>query len=182
MPEVISEIKEVSSGIVLVNMGLSEYQKKIPEILSYITKKKKIPGVYVSLNKPITVLYDSLKKKKVDTDMLVFIDAVSKMSNISIHNQENCFYLRSPKDLSDISIAISEALNSIKQKKKFLIFDSLNTLLLYSDEDLIARFFHFVLGKIRSTDINGFIVSIKKGMSNKLITEISQFCDDYIEL
>jgi len=183
MPELmLDKIKVADSRVVLLEMDINSYNKNIPEILRYLTNEKNMPGVYVSLNKPIVVLHDILEKKKVKTDMILFIDAISKMSDIGIKSHENCFYLRSPKDLSDISIAISEALNSIKKKKKFVFFDSLNTFLLYSNENLVARFFHFVIGKIRIIGSNCFIISLKKGVNKKLLTELSQFCDEYITL
>lgn len=183
MPEeILQKIKGVNNEIVLLNIGIEDYKKTIPEILEYLTNKKHIPGVYVSLNKPVTVLHDTFTKSNVNTEMIVFIDAISKMSNLSLKSCENCFYLRSPKDLSDISIAISEALKSINTKKKFVFFDSLNTLLLYSNENLVARFFHFLIGKIRIMGANGFIISLKKGVNKKLITELSQFCDYYIDM
>lgn len=184
MPEEILEKikKRKDNEIFLLNMGIEDYKKKIPQILSYLTNEKNIPGVYVSLNKPITVLHDMFEKCNVNTEMILFIDAISKMSDIGLKSHDNCFYLRSPKDLSDISIAISEALNSINKKKKFVFFDSLNTFLLYSNENLTARFFHFVIGKIRIMGAQSFIVSLKKGVSKKLLTELSQFCDYYIDL
>lgn len=178
--ELIEKIKKIGSEIVLLDVSIEDYNTIVPKVVGYLTNEKHLPGVYVSLNKPVTVLHEMLEKENVNTDMIVFIDAISKFSDVSMKKSDNCFYLRSPQNLSDVSIAISEAVKSINTSKKFVLIDSLNTFLLYSDENVVARFFHFVIGKIRSFGAGCIIISLKKGVDQKLITELSQFCDEYI--
>ena len=61
-------------------------------------------------------------------------------------------------------------------------WDSLNTLLIYNDVRTVARFIHFLAGKMRTWKVKGIIVSLQKKGNEDLINELSQFCDIELEL
>jgi len=91
-------------------------------------------------------------------------------------------FIGSPKNLSDISLAMDQAVTSLPGKEKFLFFDSLNTLLIYNDVKTVARFIHFLAGKMRAWKVRGIIVSLQKKGNEDLINELTQFCDMRLDL
>jgi hypothetical protein len=136
-----------------------------------------VPGVYVTLNKPYKTLIGFLQSVNIDPRMIIFIDAVTKTSGGIVEKTENCLYIGSPQDLSDISVAMDQAVRAIPTKVKFVFFDSLDTLLMFNQVGTVARFIHFLAGKMRTWEVEGIIVSLRKEKNEELISELMQFCD-----
>nr|MBI4156575.1 hypothetical protein [Candidatus Woesearchaeota archaeon] len=160
----------------------SKYNNANIELIKYMTGEVKSPGVYVTLNKPFKTIESDLKNSKVDTRIIIFIDAVTKTVGGEIKKIDQCLFIGSPENLSDISIAMDQAITSLKGKDKFLFFDSLNTLLLYNTAETVARFIHFLAGKMRIWKVKGIIISLEKKANKELIDELSQFCDIKFEM
>jgi KaiC/GvpD/RAD55 family RecA-like ATPase len=162
--------------IFLVVTPAEEYQTVNFELLKYMVNEKKTPGVYITVNKP----YEVMKKRLegvADARMVTFIDAVTRASGGKPEEEDGVLYIDSPKNLTDISIAISEAAQSIPQGKKFILFDTLSTLLLYNSAGTVARFVHFLIGRMRSWGAEGALLSLEKETGENVISQISQFCD-----
>ena len=160
----------------------SKYNNANIELIKYMTEEVKSPGVYVTLNKPFKTIESDLKNSKVDTRIIIFIDAVTKTVGGESKKTDRCLFIGSPENLSDLSIAMDQAITSLKGKDKFLFFDSLNTLLLYNSAEIVARFVHFLAGKMRIWKVKGIIISLEKKANKELIDELSQFCDIKFEI
>ncbi|MBS3097197.1 hypothetical protein J4209_00210 [Candidatus Woesearchaeota archaeon] len=171
------ELKNLKDYIVLVVVDSKNYQNANIEILKDLVDAKNTPGVYVTLNKPYDIIRRILEKERIDTRMMIFIDCISSVAGGKLKKIENCLYIGSPEKLSDISVAIDQAVNALPKGDKFIFLDSLSTLLIYNKEGTVARFFHFIVGKIRALKVKGVIISIEKESDKALINELSTFCD-----
>ena|SRR3989344_1145880 len=168
-------LKSLKHYIVLATVSPKTYQKTNLQIIKHFVGKENIPGVYVTLNKPFSTVKEILEKNKINTRMLIFIDAVTKQVYEKPKKTNECLFIGNPENLSDISIAMDQAVCSLPAEK-FVFFDSLNTLLIYNEPIVVARFIHFLSGKMRAWKVRGIIISLEK--SNKeLISELMQFCD-----
>jgi len=170
------DLKGLGEYVALATVNAKDYQKTNIEIIRHLTGTDNIPGVYVTLNKPFKTMQKLLKEEKIDTGMIIFIDAVSKAGG-EIKKTKDCLFIGSPENLSDIAVAMDQAVMAIQSNKKFLFFDSLNTLLLYNKATTVAKFIHFLAGKMRTWKVKGIIVSLHKDKDKELIEELSQFCD-----
>jgi hypothetical protein len=170
-------LKNLKEFVVLAKVDAQNCQDVNLEIIKYFTEIRKIPGVYVTLNKPFKTLVNFLETKEIDPRMIIFIDAVTKTAGGDVEKQNNCLFIGSPQDLSDISLAMDQAVMAITSKVKFVFFDSLDTLLLYNQAGTVARFVHFLAGKMRTWGVEGIIVSLRKERNEELINELMQFCD-----
>ena len=171
------ELKNIKDFIALVVVSAKNYQKVNIEILKDLVDVKNTPGVYVTLNKPYDIINRVLEKEKIDTRMIIFIDCISRVAGSESKKVKNCLYIGSPEKLSDISVAIDQAVNALPGAEKFIFLDSLSTLLIYNREGTVARFIHFIAGKIRALKVKGVIISIEKESDKSLINDLSAFCD-----
>lgn len=167
--------------VALVLVKPANYQQVSIELVKYLTKDRRMPGVYISVNKPFSILHDRFRNAGIKDELIIFIDAVTNQEDATKKESEHCFYLDSPENLSDISIAISQAVEAIEHKEKFIFLDSLSTLLVYNDAETIVKFIHFLISKMRVWKVNGIILSLKKRGEASLIAELGQFCDMTIE-
>jgi len=172
-------VKASSSLLMLILKP--QYQKSNLEILKLLVSEQKIPGVYVTLNKPFDIMQRLLKQNKIDERLVIFIDGISKVQE-NKKRIKNCLFIGSPEKLSDISVAMDQAVKALPTKDKFIFFDSINTLQVFNKPVTVARFVYFLASKIREWKVKGVIISIKKSSDESLINELVQFCDARIEL
>ena len=175
-------VKDLKKYIVLATVDAKLYQKTNLGIIKHLIDKENIPGVYVSLNKPYETMKEIFKKDKIDTRMVIFIDAVTKTTGGKIKKTDECLFIGAPDNLSDISISMDQAVRAIPSDEKFLFFDSLSTLLMYNNVGTVAKFIHFLAGKMRVWKVKGIIVSLRKEKDSELIENLMQFCDVMLEL
>jgi hypothetical protein len=175
-------LKNLKEYVALATVKAKDYQNTNIEIIRHMIEVDNIPGVYVTLNKPFKTLKKLLKEKRVDTRVIIFIDGVSKIANGDIKKTKECLYIGSPENLSDIAVAMEQAVMAIQSEDKFLFFDSLNTLLLYNKAITVAKFIHFLSTKMRTWKVKGIIVSLHKDKDKELIDELSQFCDVIMDM
>ena len=167
--------------ITVIVADAHDYMKKITKTLSELTNKEGIPGVYVTINKPFKVIKRQFEAGKVNTKMLIFIDAISAGAG-KIVKEDGCVFIQTPKSLSDMSIAIHAAVEALPSKRKFVFFDSLTTLLIYNETHSVLRFTHFLTTKMRSWDVDGIILSLDSDTKSSIFQQIVLFSDNVINL
>ena len=163
--------------VALATVSAKDYQKTNLSMIRHFTDELNVPGIYVTLNKPYSAMLTHFKKAKIDSRLIIFIDAITKITGGKIKKEKNCLFIGSPENLSDISIAMDQAVRALPGKNKFLFFDSLNTLLMYNSVETVIKFIHFLAGKMRVWKVKGIIISLKKKSNDELIDELTQFCD-----
>lgn len=171
-----------SEYVALAKVESTAYQEVNLGIIQYLTTTQHVPGVYVTLNKPYATLIKLFQAHQINTDMVIFIDAVTKTAGGAVEKTDTCLYIGSPQNLSDVSMAMDQAIRAIPSTEKFLFFDSLNTLLLYNKPATVAQFIHFLSSKMRIWKVKGIIISLQKDSNKELLDELSQFCDVVMEL
>jgi len=173
-------VKDLKEYIALATVDAKNYKETNLLLIKHLTNDKNTPGVYVTLNKPFETIKNEFEKNKINTQLIIFIDAVTKTSGGKTEKTKQCLFIGSPENLTDISMAMDQAVRALPEKEKFLFFDSLSTLLLYNTVGTVAKFIHFLAGKMRVWKVGGIIVSLEK-TDTELIKELSQFCDVVID-
>lgn len=168
--------------VALATINPRLYQEINLLMIKYLVQSQNIPGLYVTLNKPFEVMFGLFKKEGINTDMVIFIDAVTATAGGNAEKTKNCLFIGNPENLSDISLAMDQAIRSIPSGEKFLFFDSLDTLLIYNKPVTVAKFIHFLATKMRVWKVKGIIISLSRESNRELIDELSQFCDVRFDL
>ena len=172
------EVKSLKDYILLVTVDAKNYQKTATDIVKFLVNEQNIPGIYVTLNKPYDIMQRTFANNNIDTRLVIFIDATAITA--SSKKVENCLYIGSPDKLSDMSVAMDQAIKALPGEK-FLIFDSLNTLSIFNKPATVARFIHFLTGKMRAWRIKGIIITLDKETEPALLDEVTQFSDTRID-
>ncbi len=173
---------QLDDYIVLVTVHATAYHETNIDILKHLIQDNKTPGVYVTLNKPYETLKRLMVQNNIDPNMILFIDVVTKIPGQESKKIDNCLFIGSPEKLSDISLAIEQAIQSLDHENKFIFFDSLNTLSIFNNQTVVAKFIHFLTVKMREWKVKGIIISLKKETDDKIINHISQLCDTNIDI
>ena len=178
----IKKIKDIEDWMLLLSFKKNNYLDSIAKIVDYLAVKSKIEGVLVILNRPYDDYVKFLAKNKIKTDNLSFIDCSTKLANNEPERKKNVLFMSGPTNLSDIAIGITQLLGNIKSKEKFLVLDSLSTLLVYHNSNTITQFMHFISSKLRNDNVKGVIILLERDMKEQIGSVVSQFADLVLEV
>lgn len=148
---------------------ITSVEKLQDRVNSMVKSFKNIPGIYVSLNKTQKSTENILKKNKINTNKIFFIDCVT-----SEKTREDVLHI-APDQLDLLSSAINTFIKDIKGKK-FLILDALSTLLIYNDENNVAKFVKEVTEYASQNDVEVIAFS-PKTKGEELLNKIFNFFD-----
>ena len=169
--------KELSnSQTMLLVMPSSSYNKEIIKVMKQLSGKKVI---YVTLNKTYESLIEIFKKNKIDTNNVIYVDAISKTIKNKPKKVDNCCYISSPGALVELSLIITKLL---KHNFEYLIFDSLNSLLVYEKKTPVAKVLQNLINKIKQSDTKAIYYALYVRDKESLIQESSMFVDKVIKI
>jgi archaellum biogenesis ATPase FlaH len=126
-------------------------------------------GIYVSMNKTQRSTEELLKKGKISTERLFFIDCVTTEKT-----RDDVLHV-SPEQLDLLATAISAFIHDIPGEK-FLIIDALSTLLIYNNENKVAKFVKEVTETAARKDVQVIAFS-PKTQEEELLQKIFNFFD-----
>ena len=184
MKELLDYIRSLPKDlIVLINARGVDYQRTNIEILKVLANEEGLPGVYITVNKPYKTMKRILESEGVNTENLFFIDCITKTSGGEVDpNDKKVFYLDTPENLTGIGVAMGEAIRHISGDDKFLFMDSLSTLLIYRSVGTVAKFSHFLTGRMRVWGLRGILMSVEKETDPEFTDQLTQFCDAVVTL
>lgn len=164
--------------MVLALIDPIRYQDAVVELLRYFTSKVS-RGIYVSLNKPFAVLTKTFEKAGIAASSLFFVDGITNVPALEEGSSHTC--LGSGVDLSNLCIGISKAVNRFSEEK-FLILDSLSTLLIYNDPKTVAKFAHLLTEKMRRWNTSGSLLTVQMNAEGDVVSQLAPFCDKVVKI
>lgn len=166
-----------ASHILLVLIPNEIYTKSIRAIRKQLARNYK-SICYVNLNKIYPALMADLKKDKIEIGKFCFIDCITSTA-ISPPAEKNCTFVKSPGDLTALSISISETL---QKNPEVLCFDSLSTLLIYRQGAVVVRFVHDIVGKVQRGPTKAIFTALEEDTSSQMIRDLGMFVDEVIHV
>jgi len=168
--------------LVLVVSPPEKYEDTNIEILAMFCNDEKLSGLYITVNRPYSALVENLRSRGVNVDNLFFIDLITKTPGESPERTKNCLFISSPENLTDLGIAIDEAIHAAKNKQKFLFVESVSALLLYNTVGTVKKLEHFLAVRMRIGGLKGILISLHEGTEKEIIPFLAQFCDKVIKV
>ncbi|MFH1835484.1 MAG: tetratricopeptide repeat protein [Methanobacteriota archaeon] len=170
------------SSIVLVSYNPPSHAQVVESILEILVKERGEGGVYVSVSKPYKHTQKLMEDKGIQIENLRFIDCITRASGNIADKSDNVVYVESPASLEEISMYSEKLIKDITTDKKFLIIDSVSSLLIYNDERAIEELIHFLVNQIRSDEVGGVILSADEASTQKIIRRLIPTCDKEIKV
>lgn len=164
--------------IILYKVSPKPYEAKIIKILR---KVKRDTIIYVSVTKDCMQLSANFKKSRLDLSRFFFIDCIAKQHGRKTKAPtRNTIFTSNPESLTEISLAISEAMKRISggRRGRTLVLDSLNSLLVHNNSILVSKFSNFIINNLRAHQMNGIFIVIDTKMLSDLIAQIGSACDE----
>ena len=116
--------------------------------------------------------------------ILRFVDCYSHQTGNIIPDTVDTKRVAGPLALNEMSIALADTERSfLKNKSRHLvIFDSLSTLIMYSNSEMVARFIQVLIAKVKNKG-GSIIFTIEQGMhDSKAVITMEHLMDGIIEV
>jgi KaiC/GvpD/RAD55 family RecA-like ATPase len=158
----------------------SSYAKLNIEIIKYVVSKKK-KLVYLTVNKNVSDLIELLKEEEIQTDEIIFIDAITGMSGGKEISGKKYHYIDSPRNLTGAMIELDEIMETLSNEENYLVLDSITTLLIYNKESAVEKVVHSLSSKMRQWNAHGIFI-IMKSTKERVKNTITQFSDSFTKV
>lgn len=160
---IVEGLKERISVAIKVNQSVgiqvseNRHNDLLQALFSFMNTKQNELWTFVTASNTFKHISDNFKKE-FENKNIKFIDCISRSSGISAF-EKDCKYIESPTMLEKIAL---EIINIFKGKEheleKYVVIDSLSSLVIYNDPEIIREFVSLLMNKARSENIH--IVSI----------------------
>lgn len=172
------ELEGLENPVVLGLIDPIRYQESVLRLMRYFIRRAP-RGVYVTLNKPYATLLKSFSRAGISAESVFFIDAITDVPSTQEDATHAC--LGSEIDLSILAVSISKAIKEIGEER-FLLLDSLSTLLIYYDAKAVVKFAHLLTEKMRSWNSSGLLMTVETNSERDVVSQLSPFCDKVIRI
>ncbi|MFH1592125.1 MAG: ATPase domain-containing protein [Candidatus Woesearchaeota archaeon] len=188
MIDYFSKIPE-RSAILVIGPPLSQKDKIFYEIVSKALNNKKTVLFITTDHFPKDV-ESSLQKNKILPEKyekegnLKFIDCYSAQTQNTVSDTAVIKRVPGPLALNEISVALAELENYFykKNKKQYVFFQSLSTLLMYSTPEAVGRFVQIITARTKNVD-GSIVFIIEKGMHDeKVVASMEHLMDGVVEV
>ena len=165
--ERISSAISVSQSVGIILPG-NNHSDLIQALFEYMHSKPEAAWVYVTIANPYWSILKQFGDMLADEGNIKFIDCVSRASG-RYETDSNCIFIESPVQLEKMLLEIMTVFRDLKgDVQKYLVIDSLSSLLLYNDVSLVAEFFTHLTNGAKLEDIHSISLSIEEEMEDNV--------------
>jgi archaellum biogenesis ATPase FlaH len=150
-------------------LTITSVEKLQSEITNSMKLLKGMIGIYISLNKTQASTEELLRKQGIQTENIFFVDCVTTEKT-----RDDVLHI-SPDSLDTLSQAITDFIKDINGDK-FLIIDALSTLLIYNNENKVAKYTKEVTDLASRHGVT-FLAFSPKTQGEELLDKIFNFFD-----
>jgi len=166
----------------LVMASASNIRNKNIELIKMLLAKEYYVLV-ITTNQPYDVLKKNYEKDGIAMENVYIVDTVTKYALGHDHEPvKNCRFVNNPADMTSIGIAVTESLSGLKGKKVSMLFDSVNSMLIYISSQNITKFVHFITNKLRLMNFSGMFLVVEKGLDPDVLSQLTTFVDEVIDI
>ena len=175
-----SVIKSINNGDTLATVGLPATGFRDGTVqLATVLLGKKLGGIYITTSRPSSHITAELEEIKADLSDLYFVDLVSMTVGGSTDDARTLF-IESPTMLESILLNISLLERRLKSKRRFVMFDSINGLSIYSEPKVLKEFINVLGNSMRIKSIYTMMMTVEEQTDGDLAAALELLSDTMI--
>jgi len=175
-----SVIKSINDGDTLATVGLPAANFHEGTIkLATVLLGKKLGGIYITTSRPSSHIIKELEDAKANLNDLYFVDLVSMTVGGSTDDARS-LYIESPTMLESILLNITLLERRLKSKRRFVMFDSINGLSIYSEPKVLKEFINVLVNSMRIKSIYSMLMTVKEQTDEDLSAALELLSDTVI--
>ena len=173
-------IKSINDGDTLstVSINASSFHSDATKITTVLLGKK-LGGIYITTSRPSSHIVMDLEAAKADLSDLYFVDLVSMTVGGNTEDPRT-LYIESPTMLESILLNISLLERRLKAKRRFVMFDSINGLSIYSEPKVLKEFINVLGNSMRIKSIYTMLFTVKEQTDDDLSAALELLSDNML--
>jgi KaiC/GvpD/RAD55 family RecA-like ATPase len=175
-----SIIKSINDGDTLATVRLpsSNFHEGTVKLATVLLGKK-LGGIYITTSRPSSHIVAELKEVKANLSDLYFVDLVSMTVGGNTDDARTLF-IESPTMLESILLNISLLERRLKSKRRFVMFDSINGLSIYSEPKVLKEFINVLGNSMRIKAIYTMLMTVEEQTDGDLAAALELLSDTMI--
>ena len=175
-----SLIKSINNGdtVATVGLGASNFHEGTIKLATVLLRKK-LGGIYITTSRPSSHIIRELEDAKANLNDLYFVDLVSMTVGGSTDDARS-LYIESPTMLESIVLNITLLERRLKSKRRFVMFDSINGLSIYSEPKVLKEFINVLANSMRIKSIYSMLMTVKEQTGEDLSAALELLSDAVI--
>lgn len=137
--------------------------------------------VFLSANRPVSLLRPVLEDAKVPLDGIQFVDCISAMTGIMPPREDGVLFIESPTMLEKTALRAQQFLKRAKGTC-CLVVDSLSTLAVYNGEGAVGELVHNLVTALRMQGTPAVLIVVETQAEEGLIETAASHCDRVVRL
>jgi archaellum biogenesis ATPase FlaH len=138
--------------------------------------------MYVTSTRPARAIINRLRGERIPVDNMYFVDCISYTVGGTAERSDKIAYIESPTLLETIMLKIFWLLKRTPGDKKFVFFDSINTLSIYNEQKILSEFLHILVNKLRAQDIFTVVLLVGEQTPKEVESMLRLVCDETVDL
>jgi len=175
-----SIIKSINDGDTLASVSLpaSNFHEGTVKLATVLLGKK-LGGIYITTSRPSPHIIAELEEAKANLSDLYFVDLVSMTVGGNTEDARTLF-IESPTMLESILLNISLLERRLKSKRRFVLFDSINGLSIYSEPKVLKEFINVLGNSMRIKAIYTMLMTVEEQTDGDLAAALELLSDTMI--
>jgi len=183
----IDGLRERISNAITINQSVgiilpgNNYSDLIQALFEHTRSKPEDAWVYVTITRP----YENIIKQfgdVLDNKNIKFIDCISRAAGIT-KVDPNCIFIESPTMLEKLGLEIINIFKEVDEDTgKYLLLDSLSSLIVYNDPEIVTEFFYHLVNKTRTRNIHTISLAIEEEGLDKYFNKLIYLNDKILKV
>jgi KaiC/GvpD/RAD55 family RecA-like ATPase len=172
-----SVIKSINDGDALATISLPAANFHEGTVkLATVLLGKKLGGIYITTSRPSAHIVNELEAAKANMSDVYFVDLVSMTVGGSVDDART-LYIESPTMLESILLNITLLERRLKSKRRFVLFDSINGLNIYSEPKVLREFINVLGNSMRIKEIYSMLLTVEEQTGDELAAALELLSD-----
>ncbi|MEM2900112.1 MAG: hypothetical protein QXT63_04920, partial [Thermoplasmata archaeon] len=107
-----------------------------------------IACIYIAATIPSNVVIDQMTQSGFNLESLYFVDCISFIVGSPRDAIDKTLYVESPTMLENIMLKVQAWLKRMKEGRKMVFLDSINTLSVHNDQKILSEFLHYLINSL----------------------------------
>lgn len=167
---------------IALKFDVDAYFELITKITDDFVDEKDMQVIYTTATIPANSILGWLNTMEIDLEPVNFVDAVSYMTMGAEKKSSDVSFVESPTMLENIMLKIEYLLKKFPKEQNTVVLDSINSLSIHNDTEMMAEFLHILVSNLRSSECYTLILSVAEQESEEIDNILAMACDDFIEV
>ncbi len=178
-PEEVADLENQEP--VYVSINSPDLRNFVNDTIEKVTEEGNLV-VYIGSIKTSDKVKSMLEERDIDTEKVLFFDMATKVSGEAPENVKNTVFF-DPEDINQVNMQLDDAVEAKPEDRDaMIIFDTISTLSIYNDEDVIIEFLQKLSNKMSGWPLKSVLIGVEEEMDEKLTEAVNSSVENTVDL